>query len=116
MYSVDIRKKALDLLIEKKMKKTEVALLLDIDRKTLYTWNKIFKKEGRIAPLSDGTKSGKSRRKLDLVKFKLFLDEHQDWTIKAMTEALKVGKTAVGTAIKALGYTRKKNNIYSKKE
>lgn len=116
MYSTDIRKRALDLLNEKKMKKTEIALLFGIDRKTLYVWDKIFKKEGRITPLAVRIKSGESRRKLNLVEFKLFLDEHQDWTIKAITQALNVGKTAVETAIKALGYTRKKNSIYSKKE
>jgi len=50
-----------------------------------------------------------------LPEFKIFIDSHRDWTVKRMAAALNVGKTAVATAIKAIGYTRKKNSIYSKK-
>lgn len=116
MYSADMRSRALKLLEENKFKKKKIADILGIDRKTLYQWEKVYKTEGRSAPLTIRTKSADSRRKIKLPEFKAFIDLHNDWTLNRMAKEFYVSKMAVITAIKAIGYTRKKNNIYSKKE
>ena len=114
MYGVEIRKRALGLVLKEKMKRVKVAHLFSIDRKTLFNWELAYLKEGRIKPKKRN--NAKSRSKLDPIEFKEFINQHRDWTILQMANKLKVGRQAIKTAIKAIGYTRKKNSISSKSE
>lgn len=112
MFSGAIRARAIHLVVNEKKRKGVVAEMFGMDRRTLYTWIEIYKKEGRTAPITTRTGPGK-RRKLDPHEFQKFIDQNKSMTIKQMTEALGVGKSAVATAMRAIGYTRKKNNFYT---
>ena len=109
MVGSELRSRAIDLVLEKKQKKTAIANLFGIDRRTLYSWIKIYKTEGRKEGIVSRTGPGK-RRKLIPLEFKEFVDKNKSITIKQMCTALGVGKSAVATAMRAIGYTRKKNN------
>jgi len=106
MYGAEIKKRALDLVLKEKMKRVKVVYLFGIDRKTLFNWELAYLTEGRIGPKKRS--NTKSRSKLNPIEFKEFIDQHRDWTILQMAAELKVGRQAVKTAIKAIGYTRKK--------
>jgi transposase len=113
VFSGETRARAIHLVINEKKRKGLVAEMFGMDRRTLYTWIEIYKKEGRTAPITTRTGPGK-RRKLDPQEFQKFIDQNKSMTIKQMTEALGVGKSAVATAMRAIEYTRKKNNSYTK--
>jgi putative transposase len=113
VFGGETRARAIHLVVKGKKRKGVVAEMFGMNRRTLYTWIEIYKKEGRTEPITTRTGPGK-RRKLDPQKFQKFLDQNKSMTIKQMTEALGVGKSAVATAMRAIEYTRKKNNSYTK--
>jgi transposase len=109
----ELRSRAIDLVVEKKKKRQEVADLFGVDRKTVYLWVRTYKTEGRKEGIVARTGPGK-RRKLIPLEFKEFIDKNKSMTIQQMCSALRVGKSAVATAMRAIGYTRKKNNSSTK--
>lgn len=113
MIGQELRNRGIELVLEKKKKKKDIAEMLGISTKTLYLWLKIYKSEGRKEPRIARTGPGK-RRKLNPPDFKIFVDKNSGMTIKQMCAALGVGKSAVATAMRAIGYTRKKNNSFTK--
>lgn len=113
MVGKELRSRAIDLVIGKKKTKQEVADLVGVDRKTVYLWVKIYKTEGRKQGIITRTGPGK-RRKLIPLEFKEFIDKNKSMTIQQMCTALGVGKSAVATAMRAIGYTRKKNSSSTK--
>lgn len=113
MFGTELRSRAIYMVLEENRKKKHVADALGLDRRTLYNWLKIYRVEGRKEPIKTRTGPGQ-RRKLDPEKFKEFIDKNNGLSIQKMTIILGVGKSAVATALRAIGYTRKKNNIYTK--
>jgi transposase len=113
IYSEEIRRKVLESVLEKNNAKTAVAKALGISRRTIHNWCQVYEKTGRTGPILTRTGPGK-RRKLDPEEFRKFIDQNNSMSIEKMCNALGVGKTSVATAIRAIGYTRKKNNIYTK--
>jgi transposase len=113
MFGTELRSRALQMVLEEKRKKKNVADALGMDRRTLHNWLKVYKKEGRKEPIRTRTGPGQ-RRKLNPEEFRKFVDKNSGLSIKQMTIIFGVGKSAVATALRTIGYTRKKNNIYTK--
>jgi transposase len=113
MFGTELRSRALQMVLEEKRKKKNVADALGMDRRTIYNWLKVYKKEGRKEPIRTRTGPGQ-RRKLNPEEFRKFVDKNSGLSIKQMTIIFGVGKSAVATALRTIGYTRKKNNIYTK--
>jgi transposase len=113
MFGTELRSRALQMVLEEKRKKKNVADALGMDRRTIYNWLKVYKKEGRKEPIRTRTGPGQ-RRKLNPEEFRKFVDKNSGLSIKQMTIIFGVGKSAVATALRTIGYTRKKNNSYTK--
>jgi len=114
VVSRELRSKAIELVLEKKKSRKEVAELVGVDRKTVYLWIRIYKKEGRKGPIKKTERL--KHRKLQSESFKEFVDKNNGMTIKQMVVVLKVGISAVKGALRRIGYTRKKNSFYIKSE
>jgi transposase len=107
MFGTELRSRAIQMAFEEKRKKKYIADALGVDRRTIYNWLKVYKTEGRKEPIRTRTGPGK-RRKLDPEEFRKFVDKNSGLSIKQMTIILGVGKSAVATALRTIGYTRKK--------
>lgn len=114
MVSTELRSKAIELVLEKKKTRQEVADLFGVDRKTIYLWIRIYKIEGRKGPIKKHERL--KGRKLQSESFRNFVDQNSGMTIKQMSIALKVGISAVKGALRRIGYTRKKNSFYIESE
>lgn len=110
-YSNDLRKKAIKLL-EKRKKQTEVAELLEIDKATIYRWNKRYKATG-IITAKDYNRTGNRRKINNLPKFKKFLKKNYQLSLKEMAHKWQgVSYMCISNTIKKLGYSYKKNSGY----
>ncbi len=114
-YSNDLRQKAIKLL-EKGKKQTEVAELFGIDKATIYRWNKRYKTTG-IVLAKDYNRTGNRKKIHDLPKFRKFIKEHGQLSLKEMAYKWQgVSHTCISNSLKKLGYSYKKNSGYTKKE
>jgi transposase len=108
-YSVDYRKRAMELLAEGKSQ-TEVSELLGVNRKTLYEWKK---REGDLA-----TRYPASRGAYHISEeaIRAHLKEKPDAYLSEI--AAVAGGTAQGVrdALKRMGITRKKRHSSTKNE
>lgn len=110
-YSNDLRKKAIKLL-EKGKKQTEVAELFEIDKATIYRWNKRYKTTGIIAA-KDYNRTGNRKKISNLSKFKKFLEKNNGLSLKEMAYKWRgVSHMCISNNLKKLGYSYKKNSGY----
>ena len=105
-YSLDLRKKAINL-VKTKLSVTFVASLLGIGRSNLFLWIKREREEGSPAPRKEWRK-GHSPAVTDLEAFKSFADKHQGYTATRMAEIWGVSTETMCKWLRRIGYTRKK--------
>jgi putative transposase len=109
VYSVDIRKKVVEL-IEGGKGKAEVARLLKIGEATIYRW---LKKKACGESLKPG-KNGNFIRKIDPKVLKEYVEKHPDHTLAEMKQALGFGINAIWYRLKQLKITLKKSRTVSR--
>ncbi len=116
-YSNDLRKKVIDLVQNGKQQK-EVAMLLNIDKSTVYRWNKRYSETGSANYLLDYETGRKSRiSPLEYDKLQEFITTNNHLSIHDMACKLgNISRSALQRTIKKLGYTFKKSHGYIKKE
>jgi transposase len=78
-------------------------------------WIRLRKTRGDFQAIE--RKSGRKRKIVDLVKFEAFIQENNHLTLHAMAEKWGgVSYRCIGSTLKRMGYTFKKNHGYIKKE
>jgi transposase len=110
-----IRQKVIDLL-KKGKKQSDIAKLLNIDKSTIYRWNKRYKTEGNCK--FKGYNNNQDKKKIkNINKFKKIIDENHSFTLEEFSVSIgNVKREAVRLMIKKLGYSYKKNSGYILKE
>jgi transposase len=115
-YSNDLRKKVIEALNQNKYSRNEVSTMFNIDEKTLYNWDQLYKKTGSFLPRK-GNQGGHNKTIDDLHRFQNFVENNASLTRAELAEKWghNVSASAVGRAIKKIGFTFKKNNLVTKK-
>ena len=103
-YSLDYRKRALELLEEGKSC-SEVSELLGVDRKTLYSW----RKRNEAGQLGASYPSKRGAYKLDEAAIKTHLKKHPDAYLSELAGVAGGSVQGVRHALKRMGVTRKKD-------
>ncbi len=113
-YSNDLRKKVISL-IKKGKKQSHIAKMLDIDKSTIFRWNKSCKENGNCN--FKGYNQNQDKRKItDLVKFEELIKNNNFTLEEYSLELANVKREAVRITIKKIGYSYKKNSGYIKNE
>ena len=107
-YDYDLRVRAIKL-IDSGLPITDVHVLLNISRDTLYAWIKLKAKSGDLISRKPGGKGSGDKVK-DLAKFKEFVQSNAD---KTQTELAKlwpipIAQTTIGRYLRKIGFTLKK--------
>ena len=109
-YSLDMRKRALELVKEGKTK-TEVARILGIGRSSMRRWEKRESK-GELAAVYPKVRGG---FRVDDEKLKAYVKENPDAYQSEIAEAIGAKENTVCKALKRLKISRKKNSAVSRK-
>ena len=107
-YSIDYRKRAVNLIKEGKSKK-EVARLFKISRTTLYSW---VSKGKNLKPKVHG----KRQRKLDWNALKEHTRKYPDALLRERAKHFSVHVNSIWNALKSMGISYKKNSEISGKK
>ena len=102
-YSLDFRKKVLGY-CERTGSITEASHLFQISRNTIYGWLKLKEKTGELNHQVKGTKP----RKVDRDRLKNYLTDNPDAYLTEIASEFDCHPTTIHYALKAMGYTRKK--------
>jgi len=113
-YSNDLRKKAINLLL-KGMKQIEVAILLSIDKSTIYRWYKRYKEIGHSNYLK-GHLVGRPNKIEESSILEKAINAKPDSTLHELANKFNVSFMTIYRGIKKLGYTFKKSHGYIKNE
>ncbi|ELU54136.1 transposase [Streptococcus pneumoniae PCS8203] len=106
-YSIDFRKKVLSY-CERTGSITEASHVFQISRNTIYGWLKLKEKTGELNHQVKGTKP----RKVDRDRLKNYLTDNPDAYLTEIASDFGCHPTTIHYALKAMGYTRKKNHTY----
>jgi len=113
-HSKDLRKRVINAVNQKVLQLGEIAVLFQINVRTIYDWRKQFEKTGNIEAKT-GFHKGHSHKITDLEKFKKFVEENSDLTLKEMAEKWgNISPKTIDRALKKIGFTFKKNNLDTK--
>ena len=102
-YSIDFRKKVLSY-CERTGSITEASHVFQISRNTIYDWLKLKEKTGELNHQVKGTKP----RKVDRDRLKNYLTDNPDSYLTEIAAEFRCHPTTIHYALKAMGYTRKK--------
>ena len=102
-YSIDFHKKVLAY-CKRTDSITEASDLFQISRNAIYGWLKLKEKTGELNHQVKGTKP----RKVDRDRFKNYFTDNPDTYLTEIASEFGCHPTTVHYALKAMGYTRKK--------
>jgi transposase len=120
LYGEEVRKIAIRQLIDEKKTLEVVSKNLGITTRTLTNWKRIYKTEGRSAPIlqKNRNQSNKSKLKFRMIKddsdFKKFVEQNGGLAKEQMAQQYekiinsKVTKKSVSNALKRIGFSFKK--------
>jgi len=111
-YSVDLRKKVIDL-INEGQSKVFISKVFKIDTKTIYNWLKIYKVKQTLEP---NTKYNKRPSTIDLERLEKYIINNPSKTLKQIGKEFNCSYVAIFKRLKQLGYSFKKNDSYILKE
>ena len=103
VYLIDFRKKVL-CYCERTGSVTEASHVFQISRNTIYGWLKLKEKTGELNHQVKGTKP----RKVDRDRLKNYLTDNTDAYLTEIASEFGWHPTTIHYALKAMGYTRKK--------
>jgi transposase len=113
-YSNDLRKKVINLIRQGK-KQTEIAVLLSIDKATIFRWNKRAKESGNAD--FKGYHNNSDKIKIRPEKLEKMIKNNPSATLAEM--AIKIGGVSdvtVMNCLKKMGYSFKKSHGYIRSE
>lgn len=107
-YDYDLRIRAIKL-IDSGLPITDVHILLNISRDTLYAWIKLKARSGDLISRKPGRK-GSSHKVKDLAKFKEFVQINADKTQTELAALwpIPIAQTTIGRYLRKIGFTLKK--------
>lgn len=109
-YSLDLRKRVIAMVSAGTMLK-DIAILFNVNLKTIYKWRKQFEEIGNFAPKT-GYQRGHSHKIVDFDAFKNFVKENSDLTLKEMAEKFgNVSPQTIMRGMRRINFTFKKNNL-----
>ena len=111
-YPIELRTRAVDAL-NSGMLIEDASVIFKVSVATLYRWLGKLKTTGCLKPKS-GYQKGHSHKIKDLEAFEQFVKENSDKTQTEMANLLGVKQGRISTAMRKIGYTRKKNKKYTK--
>lgn len=120
-YSVDLRERVLAECDKKVLKRYKIAALFQVTVRTIYTWVTTRDLTGEIEP-KNGYQKGHSHKITDTEKFKSFIADNKNSTLKELGEKWGgVTASTIGKKLHDIGFTVKKNNgdtknVMSKKD
>ena len=110
-YSYDLRIRVIEA-IDEGQAITRVSKDLKVGRTTIYKWLKQRDEQGHIRPKENWQK-GHSHKIKDLEKFKVFVEENKEKTLVELAKAWGgVKRMTIQRALKKLGFTHKKNQLW----
>lgn len=99
-YSIDFRKKVLELREREELSIGAVALRFDVGKASVMRW---------LVELAPKKTRNKPATKIDMDSLKKDIEEHPDSYQHERASRLGVSKSGIGSALKRLGVTYKKN-------
>ena len=110
-YSYDLRIRVVEA-IDEGQAITKVSKDLRVGRTTIYNWLKQRDEKGRLRP-NENWQKGHSHKITDLEKFKIFVEKNKEKTLVELAKAWGgVQRMTIQRALKKLGFTRKKNQLW----
>jgi len=106
-YSQDLRERVIAHVAAGNTQKS-AAEAFSISEMTVSRWIRAYRKEGRKTPLQRG---GYKKSKIDIDKFKAYVDQNPSTTLKEIEAALGIKRTAAYRQLKKMGYKRKKKSF-----
>ena len=110
-YSLDLRQRVIEH-VEEKQDKNNVSNLFKVGIATIYRWLALKRKTGSIMP----SKRKAYKKKIDDKKLSQYVEEHLDSFLSEIAKEFGVTAHGVFYALKRLKITRKKRQLYIKKE
>ena len=115
IYSLDLRKRAMELVDEDAMFYTKICKVLGICHKTLLSWRKLKTQTGSVKQPPIVYKGGSKPIVTDWEKFRKFVEKNSDKTRAEMAKLWGAGSPAsIGRSLKKIGFTRKKKPMVIK--
>ena len=111
-YSVDLRKKVIDLINDGKSK-VFISKVLKISTKTIYNWIQKYKETNTLEP---STKNNKRPSIVDLERLEKYIIKNPSKTLKQIGKEFNCSYVAIFKRLKQLGYSFKKNDSFTLKE
>lgn len=110
-YSYDLRIRVIEA-VDEGQRITKVSKGFKVGRATIYNWLKLRNKQGHLKS-KENWQQGHSHKITDLEKFKTFVEENKEKTLVELAEAWgNVKRMTIQRALKKLGFTRKKNQLW----
>lgn len=110
-YSYDLRKRVINS-VDAGQSIIKISKIYQVGRATIYRWINKRKQEGDIRPKTHWQK-GHGHKISDLEAFKKFVEENPKRTLAEMAEAWGgVKRMTIYRALKKLGFTHKKNQLW----
>ena len=110
-YSEDLRERVIKYM-EDGHKKSEASNVFGVDRRTIYTWEKLKEEQGHLRRRPIYKPKYKKMNPKDLIKY---VEENPDKTQKEIAEHFGVKAPSLWEALKKLNITRKKRPHATKK-
>ena len=105
-YPIELRTRAVDA-INSGMLIEDASMIFKVSVATLYRWIEKLKTTGCLKP-KEGYQRGHSHKIKDLKAFEAFVKENADKTQTEMGNLLGFKQGIISTAMRKIGYTRKK--------
>ena len=118
--SVDLRKRVIDAVVDKKMRITDAAKTFNVGRKAIYRWLDLLKKTNSLTPKT-GFQKGRVPKITDWEQFKDFAAKNQHLLVREMVLEWKnltgvvMSNTTMERGLKKVGYTSKKKLLIMRK-
>lgn len=110
-YGYDLRKRVVDL-VDAGEPIVRISKLCQVGRATIYRWLKQRREENSIHPKT-GWQKGYGHKITDIMAFKAFVEANPNRTLEEMVEAWGgVKRTTIFRALKKVGFTHKKNQLW----
>lgn len=115
IYSLDLRKRALQLVDEENMSYTEISNILGINRRTLSNWRQLREKTGTVEQPKIIFKGGYRPVVTDWATFRVFAEKNADKTTKEMAKLWGSGSpSTIARSLRKIDFTRKKKLLGTK--
>ena len=109
-YSKELRERAVKASLNTEQKKEVLAQIFGVNSSTITRWVKEYEDSGKLAPDICGRK--KNQRKVDLIKFKKYVEQNPEKTQAEMAKDWGVSRRNIWNCLKLINYRKRKNGYF----